>query len=241
MKNLKINQKILDIWAKYFKPEDNVLTPAFYDDAKKDGILFIGINPAASKLDAKEVLKDSIVFTESDIDYLFDYSRFVKSEVMSDLVELLIHAEKNWFYETHPFFKPFNYIAEENNTFFQHIDLFQYRETSMNDFMERVIENENDEIVFTQFGKDSIELFKNLFEQYTPEVIVIPNAKASKIFKQLYADDLVWNEEKGYHLFKNNIPIFFSSMLTGVRALDVHSRERLYWHIRKSLKDSSSA
>ncbi len=234
MKNPKINQKIIDLWSKYFKPEDNVKIPAFYSDAEQGGILFIGMNPAASNLDAKEILKDSIIFSDETIDNLFDYSYFLKYKDRDELVDFLIETEKGFFYNSHPFFKPFADIANENNTFFQHIDLFQYRKTSMNDFMELVIEKESDQIEFTDFGKDSIEIFKELFAQYNSKVIVVPNAKASKIFKQLYKDDLVWNEEKGCHLFKNNTPIFFSSMLAGMAALDVHSRERLCWHIRQS-------
>jgi len=67
-----------------------------------------------------------------------------------------------------------------------------------------------------------------------PEVIVVANAKASKIFKQEYKMDDKMNKSTGFY-FKGEIPIFFSGMLSGRRALDIHSRERLIWHIKKSI------
>lgn len=44
--------------------------------------------------------------------------------------------------------------------------------------------------------------------------------------------DFKWDEELGTYTYKNN-PFFFSSMLTGQRALDNGSFERLVWHIKK--------
>jgi hypothetical protein len=36
----------------------------------------------------------------------------------------------------------------------------------------------------------------------------------------------------------NQTSVFFTSMLSGQRALDIGSRERLIWHLAKVLKES---
>ena len=73
----------------------------------------------------------------------------------------------------------------------------------------------------------------------SPRVIVVFNALASKIIQEKQnIGKNNWNDEKGYDeivIKGNKVPIFFSGMLTGQRALDDGSYKRLEWHIRRSL------
>jgi len=233
MKNSKINQKIIDLWAKYFKPTSDVKVPMFYDTPKKGGILFIGMNPAYNQREVDKLVKESSIFSMKEMKELYNYSSFIKNKDKSQRVDFLIDREEYWI-EKYPFFKQMKKIASDNKTFFQHLDLFFFKETKQNELLKKIIEKETkDYITFNDFGKDQLKLFKEIINQHAPKLIVVANAKASQIFKQEFADSLEWNEKRGYHLFKNNTPIFFSGMLSGQRALDVHSRERFEWQIRQ--------
>lgn len=237
MRNQEINEKIIDLWKKNFKTDSDVKVPMFYDLPSDGGILFIGMNPSDSEMALNVLLKESIVYTPEIIKDLLSYKSFCEYKDKAERVGFLTEAEKVWQRNLYPFFKPMKDIADQNNTFFQHLDLFLYRETNQKDFEKLVIKKESEgNIEFNDFGNDQIEIFKELLDQYTPKVIVVANAMASKIFKQIYKNDLIWDEEKGYHLFKNDTPIFFTSMLSGQRAIDIHSRERLEWQIRQTLK-----
>jgi pseudouridine-5'-phosphate glycosidase len=69
-----------------------------------------------------------------------------------------------------------------------------------------------------------------------PKVIVVSNAFVSNILQAEL--DIVFDETLGCHFIdlKNKAyPVFFTSMLTGQRALDKGSMMRLKWHIKRVL------
>ncbi len=115
----------------------------------------------------------------------------------------------------------------------EHIDLFFVRGNQDN-LKKEVIRKENKKNVeLNDFGKKQLEVSLGLLNKIKPRVIIVNNALASKILKkELKMDE--WDKEKGYHIY-NGIPIFFSGILSGQRALDVNSRERLGWHVKKAL------
>lgn len=211
MKNSKINQKIIDLWAKYFKPTSDVKVPVFYDTPKKGGIIFIGMNPSYSDKAFKKLIKDSKVFTMKEIHEIYNYSSFLKVKDKSQRVDFIIDRESVWSDMYPEYFGPMTKIADYNKTFFQYIDLFVFRGTKQNEALKKIIEKETkDHITLNEFGKDQLKIFKEILTQYSPKVIIVANANASQIFKQEFANDLGWNEKKGYHSFKNKIPIYFS-------------------------------
>jgi len=210
MKNSKINQKIIDLWAKYFKPTSDVKVPMFYGTPKKGGILFIGTNPSYSEKAFEKLTKGSSIITMKVIHEVYDYSSFVKVKDKPDRVKFIIDREEIWSDMFPKHFKPMIKIAEINKTFPQYINLFLYRETKNGTFLRSVIEKKDkDNINFNDFGKDQLKIFKEVLKQYFPKVIILIDSKSSQIFKQEFSDSLEWNEKKGYHLYKNNTPIFF--------------------------------
>jgi hypothetical protein len=101
--------------------------------------------------------------------------------------------------------------------------------------MKRILEKGE----LNQFGLDQLPIFRDALKAIVPRAIVVTNAFGSEIVRKHFADDLVWDEERGHHWFSGGdkkVPIFFSSMLSGQRALDRWSYERLVWHIKQSLK-----
>jgi len=123
-----------------------------------------------------------------------------------------------------------------------------FRETDQK-FIESFLYKENQGV---QFIMDQIELAKRRIEHIQPKIIVVSNALARKFmgkdrFSSNDKEHNVWmdfkfkfDEEKGTDKIIGSPPlpnthVFFTSMLTGQRALDNGSRERLIWHINQLL------
>jgi hypothetical protein len=90
----------------------------------------------------------------------------------------------------------------------------------------------------SEFLKEQFNTSKEIIEKLTPKMIVVGNAYASHIIQKDKYFDCKFDDKIGTYRIKkyNNIPIFFSGMITGQRALDIYSRERLKWHIGVILK-----
>jgi len=128
-------------------------------------------------------------------------------------------AEEKFKYE-YPFYQHFNELS--NNMNWSHLDLFFICEKN-----QKIIEeNTNSKFLIEQFNI-SKEIIKNI----SPKIIVVGNAFASRYIQGNFK--CVFDKNLGTYRIDefNNIPIFFSGILTGSRALDVGSRERLKWHI----------
>ena len=114
----------------------------------------------------------------------------------------------------------------------------------------------------TERGKDFIYkqcmitkiVLDKLIDQNNSRIFVVTNSFARDLLGRYRKEneqkesehwigyDFVWNEDFGTYFYRN-IPFFFSSMLTGQRALDNGSYERLIWQInyvkRKLLAEST--
>lgn len=144
---------------------------------------------------------------------------------------------ENFFYDVHlndkyQYFKKFKDISEKVEVDWSHFDLLFIRETNQNNIKQ---------IYSKEFGKDflneQLSISKNVIENSKPKVIVISNAYARDLFYYNCEIETVFDESLGTHKIINNknlegTPIFFTSMLTGQRALDNGSYDRLVWHIK---------
>lgn len=235
--NKKINSEIVDVWNKHFKNNKESLAPLFYNNFKKNSILFIGMNPSFSSSGFKTILKDT-KYEKITPEKFFKWSNVSKkSKSINDCIEIEELAKEKY----NKYFGKIKEISKKLDKEWEHIDLFLYRETNQKDFLKKVIEKHNKEkkeVKFTDFGLDQIKIFKKVLNKIKPRCIVVINAKSSKIMQSEFKDQIEWDKKRGFHWYnskKKRIPIFFSSMIGGTRALDVHSRKRLFWHIKKSL------
>lgn len=195
-------------------------SPLLPKTIKKDAILFIGINPAFSKRRSEEIKNKEIEFYPCIADEIKDITYFEKFKDVASYC---------------------------NNAEWTHLDLFFMRETN-----QEVIEKLSyDNVDFLQAQLDiSFEIIKKA----SPKIIVVSNSLASEFFgkrkqKHLPHFDKIWmgydldfktdfDNELGTYKIKigeNDIPIFFSGMLSGQRALDLGSLERLKWQIKRIL------
>ena len=194
------------------------------DKISMNSILFIGINPSFNK---EKGLRNNDFNNDNDGFYNNDDG----------------HIDRN------SYFKKFREISKEVNSDWAHTDLLFFRETNQK-FVNQLLNLE----IGKEFIKKQLEISKQIIIQAKPKVIIVSNALARDLmgifikgeenieisepsmkFKFKFDDDL------GTHKIINqkeleNIPVFFTSMLTGQRALDLGSYKRLIWHIKYVLK-----
>lgn len=158
------------------------------------------------------------------------------------------------------YFKPFGDIhnqlssnlSREQYTNWTHLDFFVHRETNQNEIKKLMREP-----VGRGFIMENLDIIKKRLIHISPKVIIISNALAREFSGKNRKPDRkgieqgIWmgfefgemDEEFGSFKVKN-IPelahthFLFSSMLSGRRALDVGSRERLVWQVKRILKVS---
>lgn len=229
MINATINNKILGVWKKHFGANDQVYAPIFYDDFKTGGILFIGMNPSFNPRGVRKIIRNS-EFSKLDPDEFYSWN---STSHDASLVDTAIKIGR-LVTEEYAFFKRMHEIARECKTFFQHIDLFVYRQTNQNQFMRLVRDKKG---VLNELGRDQLDIFLEALKEIRPKVIVVSNAGSCGIIREYFKDRIVFDDTAGYHWIKldgTHVPIFFSSMLSGQRALDTGSYERLKWHVRQA-------
>lgn len=230
MSNQTLRSKYHIIWNKYanskFCP---ILKRGFvfqYDEDEQEcELLFLGINPAFNENDAPWF--DSYKRPNSDDDKLLPYFKSF------DTIEKTLQKEYNW------------------KSKWTHLDLFAFRETNQK-YIETHLLKTPDGISFLY---DQLMIARERILHIKPKVIVVSNALV-RMFTGKERITLQNGEELGvwmdFHFsFDKELgtdvitapsllagtPVFFTSMLSGQRALDNGSKERLVWHIAKCLKN----
>lgn len=181
------------------------------DELHRNALLFIGINPSYSEKEA-----------DNEKSYFYN-----------------LLQEKNAYQK---YFRRFEDISKKVNHKWTHLDLFYFRHTNQK-HVYYYLSSSNDSI---DFATQQLKITKNIIENITPKVIVVSNALARDLFGAETPKGLGFNyffdDEIGTHRIKdsnsplNDTPVFFTSMLTGTRALDNGSYERLVWQIKQVLK-----
>ncbi len=229
MENEEFNKELLKIWEKH---KDNVKIktyPLFLPEFRENCILFIGINPSFSDKRFDRIAKtNGIKLTKEDLKY-------PNKEKEDWIIQEAIKGEKA-AKDKLDYFSKFRKIAEEIKQEWEHLDLFFFRETSQNE-AKKIIEykKKNGIIKMNDFGKKQLRLFLETIKKLHPKIIVVSNALASDILRDEWGiKKLNLDNKEGFQKV-DNTPVFFSGMLTGQRALDNGSYERLVWHINRAL------
>ena len=221
IKSNTVNKDIIQLSKEYSKIFDNkipILYNQFYESEYQ--ILFIGLNPSFS-----ENLKKGFNGNEED------YDKFFTKTIANNDIEKIIQAHEKSI-ENYPYFNKFKEIEKSTGLKFAHVDLFHCRRTSQSKFVE-ILDNKEYEF----FIEKSISILKELINQIKPKIIVIENTKTRDILSRDFnhfpkIDDV--NSLYGTPVL-GNTPIFYTSMLTGQRALDLGSFHRLVWHIKNCI------
>lgn len=217
----QINQEAIRLWERQFPKDADVWMPAVYPMLREGSILFVGLNPSFSDRGFSTFLADSPYANLKPREFYHWRNRTVFDLPTAIGIEKLAK-------ERYAFFAKFKEIANKLNAHWEHVDLFFYRQTEQKKFIELVESKEKP----NKFADSQLELSTMLITSAEPKIIVVANAYAAKIFHERF--DARFDEKSGYHRIQSHgraIPVFLTSMLTGQRALDRFSYQRLRWHI----------
>lgn len=93
---------------------------------------------------------------------------------------------------------------------------------------------------YRDFIAGQLLLSRDIIRAAEPKMIVVLNAAVREVFQWLFPFDWEadYDETLGAHIvtIDNKVPVLFSGMLSGQRALDLGSKRALKWHIQQILK-----
>ncbi|MEH7076235.1 hypothetical protein [Neobacillus drentensis] len=251
---LELNKKIYDFWNNDFlnaeqKKDYHLYLPAFLSDIQKSTLTIIGCNPSLNKNGYKNCFKGT---TYEDLDFFKRISREENEnfshDFQSNIIEL--HDIEGKIGSKHPYvLKLIDVTTNIGIKDFKNdvtvLDLFFIRDTNQKNIEKRLKQKISNtrpvKYEFTTFAEEQIKISMEALSLSDPDLILIANAKASNIFIE-YNKDKIYSKQFGdlkCYIFKLNgrsVPIFFSSMLSGQRALDTFSLDRLIWDMTQILK-----
>lgn len=255
------NMELLKLWEEFSHAKELTRRwPLLYNPLRKGGLLFVGLNPSWSEDWLEKYwkrLKSQGRFPTSGVRSgaeLFEWdgpSRQKKDDIQK--MDNVAVAKKG---ELYPYFVPMEKMASdvEMAEGWAHIDLFAVRERyqklvrkelEIDKLVRRMREDANDSTLGRGFAGQQLVIATQLVGKLEPVAIVVANALASAILRARWkiVDPGNWREDEtfiknGHHEIELNgrtVPVFFSSMLSGQRALDKGSRERLAWQVWRAL------
>lgn len=245
-----INKKIIALWEMERK-SSNIATfltrvPQFFvpvdTSPNKELILYVGLNPSfsdrnfsvlAKKIKDKDKKTWFLMKSRTKVNSFYAYG---KAEITKNYLTQLEEINRI-FVENFPYFAKIKKIAGDCRLILSVTDLFLMRETSQKE-VRKITFSDKKEQKLTDFAKRQIKIFFEIVQAINPRVILVGNALASSILKNYMNKSITWNDHLGTYIANINsrvVPIFFSGMLSGQRALDNHSMERLEWQIKRCI------
>lgn len=308
----KSNDTILQLWKdnkRLFDDKNPLLLPTFCDlpESSECNLLVIGLNPSYNDKISEWVndkKKTGEIVFPSDYNeksmrqfYLFkddDEDDARRQNFINIVDRISLHH--------HPYFSKFQdletRILPEGQKYY-HIDLYQFRQTEqlkVRDLIEGIeyikvdgVKNRKKKVVpgMVSFFNSQLEISVDRIIRLKPNMILVANALASKIFKEKfiltkhefekmveankidepmvnlnelkpkkktnnyyykleeswikYISEKFFDKRTGVYEIKIDgkpTKVFFSGMLTGQRALDLNSYERLRWHMKLSYENT---
>jgi hypothetical protein len=225
----EVNTAIIETWyqqAARGDPEEYMpaVSPLFNDGQ----LLCVGYNPSMPQ----EVPQ----YFEQHFSNL-DYPAFFRWENRETYVNSMGNANnpgislqiESRAIEGYPkFYAKFTEIANELRTRWNHLDLFFCRGVKQSVVRGRVYtRGRNPQL--NEFGRRQLDLAKELIVKANPRMVLVANATAAQVSEREFPARFDTNH-CCYHsqIGRKNVPVFFSSMLTGGH-LDRYSYERLLW------------
>jgi len=217
-----IHDKVIELWREYRNHAITERVPMFYpENLKKGALLFIGLNPSFSVDALRKILRDTEYQKILDgLDDYFSFENFKNEKIVIFQRIAEISREKQ------KYFSKFKGLAKTIGCEWEHIDLLFIRHINQKE-VEKLFKPNGG---YIKFVSEQIKLTVKLIYSLAPKIVVIENAFVSKIVKNKLR--LEWDDGIGTYRLDKTIPVFLAGMLTGQRAMDLGSYERLKWHIR---------
>lgn len=211
-----VKDKINALWNEFSNEAYCEFSPNSIAEVPNDGLIFIGINPSMTD-------KDREILTE-------------KNDLNCEFHKLTYDRDIDYRY-----FKKFFDISEKTALNWGHLDLLYNRETNQKKVAGLLKTERGRDFIYKQCMISKIVL-DQLIDEYNPRIFIVNNTLARELLGEYHSEkptkksnhwigyDFVWSKDFGTYVYKNNA-FFFTSMLTGQRALDNGSYQRLIWHI----------
>lgn len=211
-----VKDKVNALWKEFSEEEYCKFSPNSIAEIPNNGLIFVGINPSMT-----DKVKERLI-EKNDINCEFHKLTY----------------DKNIDYR---YFKKFFDVSEKTGLNWGHMDLLYNRETNQKKVAGLLKTVRGKDFIYKQCMISKIVLDKIINEK-NPRIFIVNNTLARELLGKYHAEnpmnknnhwigyDFVWNEDFGTYVYKNNA-FFFTSMLTGQRALDNGSYQRLIWHI----------
>ena len=179
----------------------------------------------------KELVHDAILFVGLNPSYT--------KEARPENVFYKLNQQSNGY---QAYFKKFEEVSQRVGIPWTHLDMLYIRETKQSNIKELLNQKH-----VPEFFHGQIQITKSAMGATKPRCIIVANTMARHLLgkdkvgnKGVWADyDFEFNEKIGTYRITTdnsglqNTPVFFTSMLSGQRALDKGSYERLIWHIKQ--------
>jgi hypothetical protein len=252
--------RLIDLWKKHFQSEDekqkHYYPIAPREPEEKECVLFVGINPSFNVSDMIDFSIDIYKQDKEDdhalnlkcdgcdkkdhkktencnevlrLNSIYKYSNDIFDQIKDVEIQKLAKEKYNYYIKFHDF-------TIDTGLNWDAVDLFFYRMTNQSDFKEKFFEENGEQVDTVEKYKNFIDcqlkISQEIIENAEPKCLIICNAFASKLYIQKY--NLKFDEEFGCYsqlIGGKSIPVFTSGMLSGQRALDLHSLKRLKWHV----------
>lgn len=201
--------KVNKLWQEFKGEEFCRFSPHSIAQVPEEGLLFIGINPSLNKKAEQKLIERNDIKCE-------------------------FHTLTNDPNGEYRYFRKFFEVSKKTNLDWGHIDILYNRETNQKK-IEKILKTATGARFIKKQCQITKEVLDEIIDSEKPRIFVVTNTLARKLLgNKKYSDfigyDFIWDEELGTYTYKNN-PFFFTSMLTGQRALDNGSFKRLVWPI----------
>lgn len=225
----EINLALKDLWTKRFNGNSMVYAPMQYTVPQQRSLVFVGMNPSFSEKGWREILWRSQKPK-------LDPRSFFQWPTPRDFDIGLAYELEALALKHYRFFAHHRALSKALKLSWAHLDLFAYRETDQLKVRKEVLTVDQN-IKMTPFGEAQFALFEDLLKLAHPLAVIVVNALASRIYRHMRSPR--FDTSAGYYRDSFDeaqpFPVFFSGMLTGARALDRFSRDRLFWQIASAL------
>lgn len=196
--------------------------PMQYSPLHPGRLLFVGLNPSYSQRAARAGDDTSL----HDVSDLTDIDR----------IRRCLDADARWRSPEalYPYFKPFNEFGLQ----WEHADIFAIRERDQARVRDSLSLQEDGN--WTPFAERQYQIFESLLASVQPIGVVVVNALGSTLLVNRWrrSNRLQPAEHAARGLLNTGtqrIPVYFSGMLSGQRAMDRFSRARLVHEVRNAL------
>ncbi|MDD3175646.1 MAG: hypothetical protein PHU51_04165 [Candidatus Nanoarchaeia archaeon] len=219
--------------------ENCSLEPQKIDDYKIDDLILIfGINPSSSDIDkGKEKADCFLMYVDSDENIAEECKKqgWTYPSYFKNNYELVKPLDYRMFWEIPRFleskkdilkenFNVLSSIRKSNGKYVLFADLVYYKETKAHKIKDIIDKEKLKEKIF--------DFFKMQLEYYKPKGVIITNAFASKLVYEMNHGNLDYTSDDSV----KGIPVIYSSMVSGQRALDDFNYLRLKKDIEAKLK-----